>query len=215
MEKRKGAWILSSALLVVAAFVWACGQGGSTGEQATTGQQGQQSAESTMGGNTMASQQAIAGEQEATATLEAKSGSNLSGEASFTKKNGGEVDFEIHIEGVSPGLHAVHIHEVGDCSADDGSSAGGHWNPTGEDHGKWGVHPFHLGDIGNIEVGENGQGTLSLTTDLWNLDQNSDHSVLGKAIIVHAGADDFTTQPSGAAGGRIGCGVIALKSNPT
>jgi Cu-Zn family superoxide dismutase len=112
---------------------------------------------------------------------------------------------------VEPGPHAVHIHETGDCSAEDGSSAGGHWNPTGEEHGKWGEHPFHLGDIGNIEVGEDGTGSITLSTDLWSIGDSSDHDVVGKSIVVHAGADDFKSQPSGAAGERIGCGVIELK----
>jgi superoxide dismutase, Cu-Zn family len=147
----------------------------------------------------------------AVATLEAKSGSELTGEAFFVQEADGKVSFGVHVEHVKPGLHAVHIHENGDCSAADGSSAGGHWNPTGEEHGKWGEHPFHLGDIGNIDVGPDGTGSLSLETDLWNLNETGDHSVLGHAVVVHAGADDFKTQPSGDAGARIGCGVITLK----
>jgi superoxide dismutase, Cu-Zn family len=147
----------------------------------------------------------------AVATLEAKSGSDLTGEASFVEEANGKLSFEVRVEHVEPGSHAVHIHENGDCSAPDASSAGGHWNPTGEDHGKWGVHPFHLGDIGNIDVGPDGTGSLSLETDQWNLDETGDHSVLGHAVVVHAGTDDFKTQPSGDAGARIGCGAIMMK----
>lgn len=149
----------------------------------------------------------------ATAPLAAKSGSDLSGEAYFVEEDGGQIAFGVNVENLSPGKHAVHIHEDGDCSAEDAASAGGHWNPMGKEHGKWGMEPFHLGDIGNIDVGENGQGTLSLTTDLWTLGEpgEDDHSVIGKSVIVHAGADDFTTQPDGGAGDRIGCGVIAWK----
>jgi Cu-Zn family superoxide dismutase len=146
----------------------------------------------------------------AVAVLEAKSGSEMTGEAFFVPK-GGELSFGIHIENASPGEHAVHIHELGDCSAADASSAGEHWNPTAQDHGKWGVEPFHLGDIGNIEVGSDGDGSLSLTTDLWSLEQNGESSVLEKAIVVHEQADDFTTQPGGDAGDRLACGVIQLK----
>ena len=68
--------------------------------------------------------------------------------------------------------------------------------------------PHHLGDIGNLEVGEDGEGSLTLSTDKWTMGSGADNDILGKAVIVHAGADDFTTQPTGAAGGRIGCGVI-------
>lgn len=145
----------------------------------------------------------------AIATIEPKSGSNLQGEAFFVLE-GDEVNFGIHIANASPGAHAVHLHELGDCSAPDASSAGDHWNPTNEAHGKWGDNPFHLGDIGNIEVGEDGDGTLTLTTDLWTMN-GSGHSVLNKAVVVHATADDFSTQPDGAAGERVGCGVVKWK----
>ena len=141
--------------------------------------------------------------------LAAKSGSELTGIAIFIQDQYG-VSLQLNIENTAPGEHAVHIHEIGDCSADDASSAGGHWNPTVEDHGKWGEPPHHLGDIGNILVGEDGTGALSLTSDRWTLGDGSETDILGKAIIVHADPDDFTSQPTGAAGGRIGCAVIEL-----
>lgn len=147
----------------------------------------------------------------AVAQLEAKSGSDLRGEAFFVAEGANQVSFGIYVEGVSPGEHAVHLHETGDCSAEDASSAGAHWNPTNEDHGQWGVPPFHLGDIGNIVVGEDGDGSLSLTTDSWSLSDEGERAVVGRAVVVHEGADDFTTQPGGAAGARIGCGVIQWK----
>lgn len=152
----------------------------------------------------------MAKEVVAVAELAPKSGSELSGRGVFTKTDG-EVKFEITIENVEAGPHAVHLHETGDCSAEDASSAGGHWNPTGEEHGKWGEPPFHLGDIGNIEVGEDGHGTFTVSTELWSIGDASDRDVIGKAIVVHSGADDFQSQPSGAAGGRIGCGVVEMK----
>ena len=80
------------------------------------------------------------------------SGSNVTGEAVFTQ-DGSDIMLVVDIRDASPGLHAVHIHAVGDCSAADGTSAGGHWNPTDEDHGRWGGESFHLGDLGNIPVG--------------------------------------------------------------
>ena len=135
--------------------------------------------------------------------------SSVTGQAVFMQ-DGEDIMLTIDIQDASPGLHAVHIHATGDCSAPDGTSAGGHWNPTSEDHGRWGGDSFHLGDIGNIPVGSGGTGYIERTTDLWDLDNGSDLDIVGKAIIVHAGEDDFTSQPSGAAGGRIGCGVIQL-----
>ena len=147
--------------------------------------------------------------EQAHAMIDASSDSGVTGVAVFTQ-NGDEITLTVEIQGASPGLHAVHIHANGDCSSPDGKSAGGHWNPTDVAHGKWGEGEFHLGDIGNITVGEDGTGRITLTTDLWEIGTGSDIDVVGKGIIVHADADDFVSQPSGAAGARIGCGVIVL-----
>ena len=147
--------------------------------------------------------------EQAHAMIDALGGSGVTGIAVFTQ-NGDQITLTVEIQGASPGLHAVHIHANGDCSSPDGTSAGGHWNPTDVAHGKWGEGEFHLGDIGNITVGEDGTGRLTLTTDLWEIGTGSDIDVVGKGIIVHADADDFVSQPSGAAGARIGCGVIVL-----
>ena len=143
----------------------------------------------------------------ATATLAPTSGSEVTGTATFTASDG-QVTLALELAGCPPGEHAFHIHEVGDCSAPDGTSAGGHWNPGGSDHGKWGQAPFHLGDIGNITIGEDGTGSMVLTTDVWSVRSGEDNDVVGRSVIVHAAADDFETQPTGAAGGRIACGVI-------
>ncbi len=106
--------------------------------------------------------------------------------------------------------HAIHLHEKADCSADDATSTGGHWNPTSEPHGKWGASEgYHKGDIGNFEADEKGNGTITFSTDQWCIgcgDPNKD--IVGKAVIVHEGTDDFTTQPTGAAGGRVTCGAV-------
>ncbi len=147
--------------------------------------------------------------KQAGAVIGALNDSGVTGMAIFTQ-NGDEITLTAEIQGASPGLHAFHIHAYGDCSVPDGTSAGGHWNPTDVAHGKWGSDEFHLGDIGNINVGEDGTGSITLTTDLWEIGTGSDIDVVGKGIIVHAGADDFVSQPSGAAGARIGCGVIVL-----
>lgn len=141
--------------------------------------------------------------------LEPKSDSKASGKVAISESEG-HVTLEAKINGLDPGTHAIHIHEKADCSSADGKSSGGHWNPTFTPHGKWGDEVgFHKGDIGNFEVGEDGIGTVIFTTDQWCVgcgDEKKD--ILGKAIIVHQGADDFTSQPSGAAGARVSCGGI-------
>lgn len=140
--------------------------------------------------------------------FESKSNSTVTGTATFVEKNG-KVTFVAKIAGLTPGAHAIHIHEKSDCSAADGSSAGGHWNPTFKKHGKWGVAEYHKGDIGNFTADEKGNGTITLTTDEWCIgcgDQTKD--ILEKGLIVHQGTDDFTSQPAGNAGARVACSAI-------
>ncbi len=141
--------------------------------------------------------------------LEAKSGSSVTGSAEFTQKDN-TVKMVVNLKGLKEGTHAIHIHETADCSAADGTSAGGHWNPTNQPHGKWGsADGYHKGDIGNLEADADGNATVTVETDEWCIgcgDANKD--VLGHAIIVHEGVDDFTSQPSGDAGSRISCGGI-------
>lgn len=143
-----------------------------------------------------------------TILFESKSQSTATGTATFEEKKG-IVTFEAKLSGLKPGIHAIHIHEKSDCSAADGSSAGGHWNPTYKKHGKWGEGECHKGDIGNFTADENGNGTITLSTDEWCIgcgDQTKD--IVGKGLIVHANPDDFVTQPTGNAGGRIACSGI-------
>lgn len=145
----------------------------------------------------------------AIAAMEAASGSLVTGEANFTEEANGRVRFELTVENLSPGEHAVHLHEKGDCSAEDASSAGGHWNPTMKPHGKRGDgSSYHKGDVGNMTVGNDGKGTLSLTIEGWSIGGADSTNIVGKSVIVHEKADDFTTQPTGNAGGRLSCGVI-------
>jgi len=141
-------------------------------------------------------------------TLEPKSNSTVAGTATFTEKNG-KVTFVAKMSGLTPGVHAIHIHEKSDCTAADGSSAGGHWNPTFKKHGKWGEAEHHKGDIGNFTADEKGNGTITLTTDEWCIGcEDETKNVIGKGLIVHQGVDDFTTQPTGNAGGRVACAGI-------
>jgi len=141
--------------------------------------------------------------------LESKNSSETNGFVVFIEEDS-KVIMEATINNLEPGEHAIHIHEKSDCSSNDGKSAGGHWNPTLENHGKWGDSSgFHRGDIGNFNVDENGNGTISFTTDLWCLDcDDQNKNIIGKSIIIHQGADDLVSQPSGAAGSRIACGGI-------
>lgn len=142
-------------------------------------------------------------------TMEPRSGSDVTGTVTFTEENG-EVTMVADLEGLSEGVHAIHIHENADCSAEDGTSAGGHWNPTFEDHGEWGdPDGYHRGDIGNFDVNSNGEGTVTFTTDQWCIGCEDDSkNILGQAVIVHEGADDYVSQPSGDAGTRVACAEI-------
>ena len=102
------------------------------------------------------------------------------------------------------------MHEKSNCSSADGKSSGGHWNPTNQAHGKWGAtEGFHKGDIGNFTADADGNGTITFTTDQWCIGCDDDtKNIIGKGIIVHQGTDDFTSQPSGAAGSRVSCGGV-------
>jgi len=141
--------------------------------------------------------------------LEPKSDTKATGRVQFVESEG-IVVMEAKLSGLEPGIHAIHIHEKADCSSADGKSSGGHWNPTFQPHGKWGAEEgYHKGDIGNFEVNKDGVGKISFKTDEWCIgceDPNKD--IIGKAIVVHQGTDDFTSQPSGAAGARVSCGGI-------
>jgi Cu-Zn family superoxide dismutase len=141
--------------------------------------------------------------------LASKSESTATGVVTISEKDGNVV-FEARLTGLTPGMHAIHLHEKADCSSADGKSSGGHWNPTFEPHGKWGAQSgFHKGDIGNFEANEDGTGNVELITDEWCIGCGDDtKDILGKAIIVHQGEDDFKSQPSGDAGARVSCGGI-------
>ena len=143
-------------------------------------------------------------------SMEAKSDSNVKGDVNFTEENG-TVKMVATLTGLTEGEHAIHIHEKADCSSADGKSTGGHWNPTAQPHGKWGADEgYHRGDIGNFPADAEGNATVEFSTDQWCIgcdDENK--NIVGKAVIVHQGVDDFTSQPSGAAGARVSCtGII-------
>ena len=141
--------------------------------------------------------------------LNPKSGSTANGMVMFTEQDG-QVTLEAHINGLTPGTHAIHVHEKADCSSEDGKSSGGHWNPTFAPHGAWGSETgFHRGDIGNFSADETGHGMITFSTDLWCIGcEDETKNLVGKAVIVHQGEDDLSSQPSGAAGARVSCAGI-------
>jgi len=113
-----------------------------------------------------------------------------------------------HIEGLTPGSHGFHVHEYGDCSAPDATSAGGHFNPSDAPHAGPQAAQRHTGDLGNIVADENGVGHLEWTDKM--LSFGGPHSIIGRGLIVHIAEDDLTTQPTGNAGARVACGVIGV-----
>ena len=144
-----------------------------------------------------------------TMNLMPKSDSNVNGTVIFTEEFG-MVSMNATLTGLEPGEHAIHIHESSDCSSPDGKSTGGHWNPTAKQHGKWGDETgYHKGDIGNFTADESGNATVSFSTDEWCIGCDDEtKNIVGKGVIVHAGVDDFKTQPTGDAGGRVSCAGI-------
>jgi Cu-Zn family superoxide dismutase len=144
----------------------------------------------------------------ATAQIQSASGSTLTGEATFEETSDG-VKMTLKVRGAKPGTHAVHLHENGDCSAPDATSAGPHWNPMSHAHGQRSEGgEFHAGDIDNLIVGEDGTGTLEMVAKDWTIGTGTASDIIGKAVIIHADPDDFVSQPAGNAGAREGCGVI-------
>lgn len=123
--------------------------------------------------------------------------------------SGSEVNISVAVVGIAPGSHAVHLHEVGSCEAPDFASAGRHLNPHNRQHGTENPAGAHLGDLPNVRAGSGGAGTVSATL------QGRRDQVLaqlfdsdGTAVVVHAAADDYRTDPAGSAGARIACGVL-------
>ncbi len=138
-------------------------------------------------------------------TIYPKSGTNTQGYIDFVQK-GKEVTMTVQAYKLTPGEHAIHLHEKADCSATDAASTGGHWNPAGTEHGKWETEHFHMGDIGNLKADKDGTAQLIFSTDKWCIGCSDDSkNIIGKGVIIHAAKDDFHTQPTGNAGGRVGC----------
>lgn len=143
----------------------------------------------------------------AVATLQSKSGTAVTGTATFVQVGNDPVRVRVRVEHARPGLHGLHVHVTGDCSDPEAKAAGGHFNPLGAPHAGPKTETRHAGDLGNIEVGENGTGDLAMTTDLLTV-QTGPTSVVGRSVVFHADKDDLMTQPTGNSGARQGCGVV-------
>ena len=146
---------------------------------------------------------------EAIAYINPTQGNSASGTVKFLRKTR-SVQIIADIKGLTPNSkHAFHIHEFGDCSSTDGKSAGGHYNPTAVNHSGPDNAERHAGDLGNLTADENGNVHYELTVDNISLGGRKS-PIIGRAVIIHAGEDDFKTQPTGNAGARIGCGLIGI-----
>ena len=146
--------------------------------------------------------------QSATAILAPTKGNSVSGTVNFTQK-GNMVLVEAKLSGLKPnGTNGIHVHEKGNCSAADASSAGAHFNPSSSQHGGPSGATRHGGDLGNLKADANGYAQMSIEVDGISLGTEP-NSITGRAVIVHAGTDDFKTQPSGNSGARVACGLIS------
>lgn len=147
---------------------------------------------------------------QAVGVLHPTEGNGAHGIVTFTKVENG-IRITADVEGLSPGMHGFHIHEYGDCSAPDATSAGGHFNPENMPHGAPTDVERHAGDLGNLEAGEDGKAHYERVDNIISL--SGPQSIVGLAVIIHGGEDDFTSQPTGNAGPRVACGVVGI-ANP-
>ncbi|HRP73063.1 MAG TPA: superoxide dismutase family protein [Luteimonas sp.] len=146
----------------------------------------------------------------ASVALAPTEGNATAGAITFELVDGG-IRATGEVTGLSPGDHGFHVHEHGDCSAPDGTSAGGHFNPGTSNHGRVGHGVHHGGDSDNIFANDAGVATVDSLLQGVTLGDGAATDIVGKAVIVHADPDDYTTQPTGNAGARLACGVIAAQ----
>jgi len=147
-------------------------------------------------------------EQRAYAELKDRDGKSI-GMATFREVSGGVV-IDVDVKGLTPGLHAVHVHAIGKCEGPAFTSAGGHFNPAQKKHGLRSAEGPHAGDMPNMYIAKDGTGRFEVLADNITL-KTGDRSVFdadGSALVIHAGADDDMTDPTGNSGDRAACGVI-------
>ncbi|HZQ59798.1 MAG TPA: superoxide dismutase family protein [Casimicrobiaceae bacterium] len=142
----------------------------------------------------------------AVAEIAPTKGNTAKGTVKFTQA-GSRVHVEANLSGLAPGAHGFHVHEKGDCSADDATSAGGHFNPGGKPHGNPASADHHAGDMPALDADANGNAHLDADLDSVSIEGGA-ADLVGKAVIVHKDPDDYKTQPTGNSGARVGCGVI-------
>ena len=195
-------WVLLAALVVLP--LAGCGTDEPEDDMTTT------ELEPTTG-VAMTTEAPLAGVEEAAATAELMTADGTSvGTVRFFSAAGGGVRVEADVRGVdATGMHGFHIHENGECTPPDFTSAGGHFNPEGVEHACPPTTPRHAGDMGNVELDEGGNATFELTADNISL-ESGPNSVIGKAVLLHGHEDDCQSQPTGDAGPRLACGVIEL-----
>lgn len=152
---------------------------------------------------------AAAAEVEAKAVLAPTAGNEASGTLTFAERDG-VVEVSGPIAGLKPGKHGFHVHETGNCDCPDAKCAGGHFAPAGNPHGAPSDAKRHVGDLGNVTADDSGVATIDIEDKVISL--QGEHSIIGKAMVVHAGADDLHSQPSGDSGDRVACGVVKAVS---
>lgn len=145
----------------------------------------------------------------ASATLAPTKGNAVSGKVEFTP-SGNKVLVTAQVSGLKPNSeHGFHIHEKGDCSAPDATSAGGHFNPGGAPHAHHGQPTRHAGDLPNLKADAAGNAVFRFETELVSLVKGAANDITGRSVVVHANPDDYASQPAGNSGPRVACGVIA------
>ena len=155
-----------------------------------------------------AQMQPPAGGATATAQLKPTTGNSAAGTVQF-EQEGNKVVVSAMITGLKPNSeHGFHVHEKGDCSAADATSAGGHFNPGGKPHGQYDKGERHAGDMPNLRADASGVTRVMWETDELSVGSGA-NSVVGRSVVIHRDPDDFKSQPAGNSGPRIACGVIA------
>lgn len=146
------------------------------------------------------------GPSHAQAVLKSAKGHKVTGTIHFTE-NGHMMKIDTMVNGLKPGPHGFHIHETGDCSKADFTSAGGHFNPDKKPHGSATGDQRHAGDMGNLVADNKGKAHTSMEVHGMTM-KDGPHSIIGKAVIIHADPDDLKSQPVGNAGARVACGIV-------